>query len=355
MKLTRRSFLKQTGATLIGAYLWGRSGFAQAGKPIRISLPPLLDTVPIGFGLEKKVFANNNIAIEFIGLTSSQQRNAAVLSGEIDGFIADVTSAALLVGAKANVAITSTAFDLVDDTRALVLSTHKFTKIKTLEELLKANPPKPIALIRISDMEFATDTLIKSRGFKVDESKMYSDWVDFNGLHKAAELLAGASGNMPAVVLPEPFATLTEVVGNAVKIGNETNELITLSDYKGIDLLPGVVLFRKSVISERAEQLKLFYKAYKESVDLINSSPREEVVEAIIKVGLQLFFKDIKREELDKNLPKGWEQKFKVPKFPAPRALLRAEFESAVDWALSKRYLKEKVPFESAVDHRFVT
>lgn len=347
--------MKQAGAALLSFSLWPLKGYSQTPKPLRISLPPTLDAVPIGFGLEKKVFANSNSGIELIGFTSTQQRNAAVLSGEIDGFIADITSAALLVGAKANVAITSTAFDPIDDTRALALLTHKFTKIKTLEELLKANPPKPIALIRISDMEFSTDQLIKSKGFKVDEQKTYNDWADFNGLQKAAELLAGASANVPAVALPEPFATLTEVVGNTVKLGNDTNEIITLSDYNGMDLQPGVVIFRKTVIGERAEQLKLFYKAYKESVDLINKSPTDEVVEALIKVALQLFFKDITREELDKNLPKGWELKFKVPKFPAPRALLRAEFEGVVEWALAKRYIKEKVAFESAVDHRFVT
>lgn len=355
IKLNRRSFLKRAGATLVGLYLWGSRGFPQSERPLKISLPPTLDAVPLGFGLEKKAFSNNNSNIELIGFASTQQRNAAVLSGEIDGFIADITSAALLVGAKANVAITSTAFDLIDDSRALALLTHKFTKIKTLEGLLKANPPKPIALIRISDMEFSTDQLIKAKGLKVDEQKTYSDWADFNGLQKAAELLAGASGSVPAAVLPEPFATLTEVVGNTVKLGNETNEIITLSDYKGIDLPPGVMIFRKTVIGERAEQLKLFYKAYKESVDLINNSPTDEVVEALIKVGLQLFFKDIRREELDKNLPKGWDQKFRIPKFPTPRALLKSEFESVVDWALAKRYLKEKVAFESAVDHRFVT
>ncbi len=346
--------MKRASAALLSLSLWPLNGYSQAPKPLRISLPPTLDAVPIGFGFEKKVFSNNNGGIELIGFTSTQQRNAAVLSGEIDGFIGDITSAALLIGARANVAITSTAFDPIDDSRALALLTHKFTKIKTLEELLKANPPKPIAIISISDMEFATDQLIISKGFKVD-AKTYNDWSDFNGLQKAAELLAAGSNNVPSAVLPEPFATLTEVVGNAVKIGNDTNEIITLSEYKGLDLPPGVVIFRKTVISERTEQLKLFYKAYKEAVDLINSSPRNEVVEALIKVALQLFFKDIKREELDKNLGKGWELKFKVPKFPAPRALLKAEFDGVADWALAKRYLKEKVSFESAVDHRFVT
>jgi hypothetical protein len=39
-----------------------------------------------------------------------------------------------------------------------------------------------------------------------------------------------------------------------------------------------------------------------------------------------------------------------VPYFPQPRALRPEEFDALVNWALGKRYIREKIAFAAATD-----
>jgi len=186
--------------------------------------------VPLAFGVEQGVFTAHGLEVELIGIMKNRDRNAALLSGNLDGLIGDITSAAILLNAQVRIAATSTAFEIVDDSRGLTILTQQYSGIKTPQELVAAADPKdpPLVIMRRTDMELMTDRLLKDMGYKFEEKEIYSDWIDFQNLMRAAELIAAGSNNIKAAVLPEPMATLAEYVGTA---GNKI-EIITLADYR---------------------------------------------------------------------------------------------------------------------------
>lgn len=355
--MTRRAFLASSGAALVTLWLatHGAKTPAQQTKPIRLSLMPAQDIVPLAFALEQGIFSRHGVNIELICGGNALERNTAFLSGQIDALAADMTSAVLLLGRQAPAAIAGTVFEPTPDprngnqtVRTVAMLTHKFSSYRTVEDIIKAGPRRQITLVQPSDMEYLTDTLLQSKGVKAgDVDRYYTGVEDFDKIQVIAQLLGAGTVSVQVAVLPEPHATLTEVVAEANSV-----EIITLSDYKDQRVPPSVLLFRRQVLEERGAQISKFFQVFKEAVTTLNASPRNFIIDTMIKAGVNICFPELRGEEL--KFPQGWQDRLRVPYFPQPRALRPDEFDAHISWAIGKRYIREKIAFASATDFRFL-
>jgi hypothetical protein len=226
--------------------------------------------------------------------------------------------------------------------------THKFSSYRSVEDVVKSGPKRQITLVQPSDMEYLTDTLLLSKGVKArDVDQYYTGVEDFDKIQLIAQMLGAGTVSVQVAVLPEPHATLTEVVAEANKI-----EILTLSDYKGIATPPSVLLFSRQLLQERGESVRKFFQALRESVATLNGSSRDFIIDTLIRVGVNVCFPELRGQEL--KFPEGWRERLRVPYFPQPRALRPEEFDALVNWALGKRYIREKIAFAAATDFRFL-
>lgn len=353
--MTRRAFLISSGMALAGVLVGRVLTPAQQPKPIRLSMMPAQDVVPVAFAFEQGIFAKYGVNIELVCGGNSLERNTAFLGGQLDALAVDLTSAVLLLGRQAQAAITGTVFEPAPDprnsnniVRTLAMLTHKFSNYRSIEDVIKSGPKRQITLVQPSDMEYLTDALLQAKGVKArDVDQYYTGVEDFDKIQLIAQMLGAGTVSVQVAVLPEPHATLTEVVAQANGV-----EIFTLADYKGIAAPPSVLFFNRQVLQERGETVRKFFQALRESVAVLNSSSRDFIIDTLIRVGVNVCFPELRGQEL--KFPEGWRERIRVPYFPVPRALRPEEFDALVNWALGKRYIREKIIFTSATDFRFL-
>lgn len=316
---------------------------------------PAQDVVSLAFALDRNIFAKHGVPLELVCGGNSLERNTAFVGGQLDALAVDLTSALILLGRRVPAAIVSTLFEPVPDPRSgnnvvrtVALLTHKFSGYKTLDEVIKAGGKRQITLVQPADMEYMTDQLLLAKGVKSgDVGRYYNGVEDYDRIQQIATFLGAGTPGVPVGVLPEPHATLTEIIAEANQVG-----LITLSDYQGIRTPPSVILFRKEALSERAAQMSKFFAALRESINTLNNSSRNFIIDTLIKAAVDICFPDLKGQELQ--FPAGWQEKLRVPFFPSPRALKKEEFDALVEWTLGKRYIREKIAFEASTDFRYL-
>ena len=81
----------------------------ETAPPLRFSLPPVLEALPIAFAQEWGLFEAHGVSVELIGITDNQQRSAALMTGNLDGMMEDITRSILDATTGGDVVITSAA------------------------------------------------------------------------------------------------------------------------------------------------------------------------------------------------------------------------------------------------------
>ncbi len=342
-KFSRRTFLKAIAGTAVSAS-FAHSAFAQT--PLRLSLIPLQDVLPLGFANTEGMFEAAGLPVELVGISSRRERSSALLSNNLDGVVTDISD--LLFGrgnAGADLLITSTAFENIGDTRQLALLASGFSNVSDLDNLftqINDQQRNSITVSRRTDFELVTDELLSSIGISVIPELHYADTDD---LVNAATLLVG--GSVLSAVLPEPLAIITE-----------ENELIdeaflsrSVFNFESISLPPTIVVFRREVVEQREADVALFYEVYNQAIDDINNAARDTVREAAVVNSIELFLPGISREEL----PANFGENYDIPTFTTPGQLDEAAFNRVMSWATNKGYLFGDVDFNAAIDYRFIS
>jgi len=311
---------------------------------IRMSLPPVMGSLPLIFAQGWELFEQEGVDVELIGLSDNQARNLALVTSAIDGMICDLPTAVLLVTSGTDIVITSTAYQPEADGN-LALLAQSYFKIESIADLLAhteaGNTLKSIAITPMSDLEYHIDALLTSLGYLVNQEKDYSYWYD---LLQLATFLS--FGSVYAAVLPEPYITY---ISN-YPYPEGPLELVHLSDFEGIDLLPSVIVFRREVIEESPELIEDFYTTYQDTITMINTSSREELVEMGIDEALSLFFPGL----TTKAVPEGILDSFAIPQFQPLHMLCKEQFEDVVNWANAKGYTWKHPSYEEMTTDRFL-
>jgi len=311
---------------------------------LRISLPPVMGCLPIAFADGWDMFATNNLDVKVVGLSDNQARTLALMAGDIDGMICDVSTAILLITSGTDVVITSTAYQPTQ-TGSLALLTQSFFNINSIDDLLNrtetGNTLKSIAITEMSDIEYEIDTLLTSLGYSVNPNKDYSYWHDMVQLSMFLNL-----GSVYAAVLPEPYITYLSKYP-PIKPGSK---IIHLSDFAGIDLLPSVVVFRRDVVEKSPEAIAKFYDVYRKAADRINGISREELMTKGIDIALALFFPGLTEDAV----PEGILDDFAIPHFSYPAMLSLEKFEDVSAWLKWKGYTWKQPTYEDVTTNQFI-
>jgi len=314
-------------------------GFGEA--PLRFSLPPVLEALPIAFAQEWGLFEAHGVTVELVGITDNQQRTAALMTGNLDGMMEDVTRSILAAVTGGNIAITSASASTPQTGAFTVaLASPTLFRLDSLDALLASG--YTIGTIYRSDYEYLIDRLldeVESNGAKRAKLMYFQDMLQM-------AVWFGAQ-TLPAAVLPEPYLTY---IATYHPPGGRPIDLVVHDDFADEGILPAVILFQRSVIENRADAIAAFYAAYAEAVERINRTPREELVDLGLDIVLPLFFQGADRTTINDEVLDA----IPIPVFDPPAPLDESDYDTILAWMIGKGYLYTEPAFEELTDFQFV-
>ncbi|MGC9530235.1 MAG: ABC transporter substrate-binding protein [Candidatus Bipolaricaulaceae bacterium] len=325
---------------------------AASPAPLRVSLPPLLGSVPIALGNTWRAFAEQGVEVELVPLASQRDRLVAFQAGQIDAMVADLTSALMLAAQiPEQLVITSTAYYPEPDSvpgmthSHLALISQQYAGVDSLAALVDQASKRSalrIAVPRQSDLEFALDQLFLSQGLP---PPVHAYAGQDNLLQNATWVMFGMAA---AGVFPEPY---TDYMLNYDFEGKP--QLTILSDFSGVPYPPSVIVFQRETLTVHGEQVAAFYRALTAVIDQLNATARQELIQVGWTMAAELFFPGLSPE----NMPAGSKAqveaalaKVVIPHFPHPAPIPEEVFAAVTAWAKEKKYLAATVEYEQVVD-----
>jgi NitT/TauT family transport system substrate-binding protein len=281
--------------------------------PLKIAALPILDLLPVYAAQEGGFFEKQGVKVEFITAGSAAERDQIIAAGQADGMVNDLLSVALYNRKEIQVQVVRFAHLTAPGAplyRILASSQSGITNVQGLAGV-------EIAISQGSIIDFATSYILTRQGLAADQIKTVA-------VPKIPDRLALlATGQLKAATLPEPFATA------AIQQGAR----VIVDDTAYPEIANSVISFRKKVVDERRPAVKNFLTAVNQAVNDINTNPEKY------------------RKLLDqyKLVPANLVQSYPIPKFPAAAIPTQAQFDLAVQWALGRGLIDQKVDFAQSV------
>jgi len=336
----RRVFMVAVAAFLLVA---GGSVAAQLQDPVvlRVSLPPLLNSLPIAYAQQWGLFEEHGIRVELIGITDSQERSTALLTGNLDAVMEDLTRAMLDASSGGDVLITAAAHQQPEwaDRELAVLSPASFG-IDSFDALIASD--YAIATVFCSDHEYMLDQLLQTNSYRPMRDISYTYWSDL--LQMAVWV---GSRALPAAVLPEPYIAYIDTYEPLQGTGID---LVSLADFSEIESLPSVLVFRQDYAIDHPEAVEAFHLAYGEAIERINRSEKDELIETGLAAVLSLFFQGVDPSLITDDVLDA----ISIPMYELPVRLDEQQFDAVALWMMSRGYIRSALAFEGLFDDRFL-
>jgi len=326
---------------LVPILLAAPSAGTVAAPDLVVSLPPLMNCLPIALAQTWELFAKHGIEVQVIGISDTQERSAALSTGHLDGVMCDVSRALLDIGTGLDLVITSAARPPVQtgsDTLAVV-SPASF-EADSFETAF--NRGFRIATVFQSDLEYQIDGLLQSLGHDRSPSATYAFWTDLLQI----AIWFGAQ-SLPVAAFPEPYLTYLTTYAPPGAAALEVNILSTFED---VELLPSIIVFRREVVEEHPEVLESFYAAYRESIERMNTIDRLELLDTALDTALGLFFPGSPKEAI----PEDVLLSIAIPMFQAPTVLSRAHYDGVAAWMIRRGYIGTAPAYDAVVSLCFI-
>ena len=308
---------------------------------LRFSLPPVLEALPIAFAQEWGLFEAHGVSVELVGITDNQQRSAALMTGNLDGLMEDITRSILDATTGGNIVITSAASSQSQTgSIALALLSLESFRLDSLEALLASD--YSIGTIYRSDYEYLLERLLADRQ---DEDAEPMQTLYFHDILQMAVWFG--AGTIPAAVLPEPYASYLATYYPA---GGQPIRLVIHDDFSETGVLPSVIVFQRAYVENYPNAIKAFYAAYVEAIERINGTPRDELINLGIDIALSLFFQGADRTTINQEVL----DTIPIPIFDAPGALGQTDYDGILAWMLSKGYVFMAPAYKEITDFQFI-
>jgi len=315
----------------------------QSAGRLRVSLPPVLASLPIAFAEEWGLFDAHGVDVEIIGMTDNEVRSAALASGSLDLVIEDITQFLVDIDGGQGLLATSAAYIQPQTTsQQVALVSAGIFRMETIDDLVASG--NTVGTVFRSDHEYLLDRLFETA---LDDGVKAPRYLYMTDVLFLATWFG--AGMMPAVVLPEPYISYIGAYKPA-GIENPLVQVVILDDFAEFDRLPHLLVFRSDYVEAHPEAVDAFYAAYVEAIERLNGMSRDEIVETGLGVVLPLFFQGADRALIGEDVLDA----LSIPAFDLPVTFDQEQFDSVVAWALEKGYAYIRPEYEMVVSCAFV-
>jgi len=273
----------------------------RSGKALKVGIMPDFDSIPLMVAKEQGLLPEN---IELVIFMSPMDRDAALYAGELDGTISDILAVCQAKDGGFDVSITSK----TDGCYGL-LTAEPVSSAKELEG-------KQIGMSLNTIIEYVADRIITEDG----GDPALVEKVSVPKIPSRLELLG--NNQLDAITVPEPYVTAASAQGA---------HLVSTSAALGIN--PGILLFTRETVNDKADEIRALYKAYDAAVDYIHENASSVFMPDVIEeLGLP-------EEAIDASLPD-----YTHAVMPSEE-----EVEAAMEWLQSKDMLKSEYAYDDLI------
>lgn len=307
--------------SLIFSLCLGVSTMIFAGEEkttLRLALLPIPDVLPVYVAQEKGYFAELGITVEALSVGSAVERDQLVQAGRVDGMLNEISGAAAFNRDQNRVKIISIARSPIGDAPLFRLLAAPGSNLQSVVDLAGV----PIGISRNTVIEYVTTRLLEAGGVAGQAIQYQSVPV----LPERLQLLL--SGQVPAVVLPEPLGS-SAIQAGAIEIVNDT-ALQSVS--------ASVLTFTNDVLEQKGETVKKFMRAWDRACADLNRDP------AAFQA---LMLKKIR-------VPKNVQSSFHIPPMPRRELPTKAQWDDVMTWMLKKNLLTAPLAYEGSVTGEFL-
>jgi NitT/TauT family transport system substrate-binding protein len=285
---------------------------------LKISLIPVLDTIPVFVAQQNGYFAEQGIEVEGVPVKSPQEQNALVQSGQVDGMLTDLVVVGIFNKQSPQVKAIYTARRPFPAAPLFRILAGPTSTIKAPEDLKGV----PIGISQNTVIEYLTSRLLEGRGLKPAEIK----GEEVNAIPVRFEQLM--NGNLKAATLPDPLAQ------GAIAAGARLVE----DDSQRPELSQSVLAFRLDALQNKPDTIRKFLIAWEKAVAEINAHP-EKYQGLMIEQG---------------RVPESIKNSYKMPPFPGRGVPNEAEVADILQWMMAKELVSRDVPYADMVDLSFL-
>jgi len=307
----------------------GAVGTATA-TTLRISLPPVLEALPIAFAESWGMFDEAGIDVEVVGITDNQERSTALLTGNLDAVMSDVTSAVLDYGMNQSVVVVAAAGSTPQPgALRLALLSHVGFGPSDVASLLESD--QLVGVTYRTDDEYLLDQFFAANGLRrawITRYTYFSDMLQL-GVWFGAKTL-------PVSILPEPYYSY---IATILPVSGVPANLAVLSDFSDFVAPPRVVLFREDYVARHRADVAAFLGVYAAAVDRLNATPRDEIINVGLDVVIGLFFQGMNKALIQQQTLDA----MSIPVFDRPAPLAQDLFDSLTEWMTDKGYLNQPI------------
>ena len=318
--LTLNLALAACGAGQAGAPQVAGAG-SQATQPpitIRVSILPILESLPTYVADSQGYFAAQGIRIQYVPVASSAARDQLFVSGQLDAGITDMVSTSLmnkngpvLIIVRFGRVATST----YPDYRILA---GKNSGIHSVADLRGV----PIAVSQATVIQYVTERMLQKQGFRPE------DIQEVNIPNISDRMAVLVSGRAGAATIPDPLASV------AISQG----AYAVLADSQYPELGNSELGFTKTFIDQHPEAVRGFLKATEEAVRDINGD-KQKWIPLLVSKNL---------------LSTALVGKYTLPDFPLASVPSEAQWQDVIAWEKSKGFLNTDVPYSSSVSAAYL-
>lgn len=217
--------------------------------PLSLGIMPTMDVFPFIVAQKSGIYDSLGLKVNLVQFDSPYDRDAAFLTGKIDGTITDYPSIALLQVHHPGVSV------IMVTQGYFCFITNRQNPINQFDELKEKN----IAISRGTVIDYATDLLCEKYGIKsgeINKPEIAQIPLRLNMLQY---------GQIEATFLPDPFATI------AMKNGNKS-----LISTRELNIHLTGTAFTETALKEKRKEITALIKGYNLGVKHIQAcSPKE--------------------------------------------------------------------------------
>lgn len=303
---------------VIGALLFIGCSSEPEPASLRMAVLPILDALPMYVAEEQGYFAEENLKVEFVPVTSAAERDQIIQADQADGMINEILSTLFYNEDAQDIVIVRYARVAYPDYPQFYILAAGNSGIETLEDL----KGQDIGISEGTIIEYSVDRLLQAEGFQPDDIKT----VAVPRIPDRMALLN--SGELPAANLPDPLASLAVQGGAKVLVDDSSHPEFGHS----------VISFRKDVVDNNPEAIERFLAAIEKAVNDINSDKGQ-------------FSGLLSERSL---VPEPLLGSYTIPDFPEASVPPISQWEDVLDWALSKGYIESELQYEDSIDDSYL-
>jgi NitT/TauT family transport system substrate-binding protein len=285
---------------------------------IRVAMLPIMEALPLYVAEEEGFFAEHNVSVEIVPVTSAPERDQIIQAGQADAMVNEVLSTLFYNAAGNQVTIVRYARVATPEFPQYYVLASGAGGITTPDGL----KGQDIGISQGTIIEYVTERLLQAEGLATAEIKT----VAVPGIADRMSLLG--SGELSAATLPDPLASLAIQSGAVIVVDDSAHPEYGHSAWA----------FRTPFIEENPDAVRGFLAAMEKAIEAINSDKGK-------------YSNLLSERSL---VPEPLLGTYVIPDFPAASVPPQSQWDDILAWALEKGYVGVELEYEDSVDDSFL-